>query len=126
MTVATAAADLNAGERLKTCGERLAVAVIDRLAGIAADKVDDLSDQVEKMASGGGLKLGAIFGAGNALMAGKNPVVGAMKGAWGALGTGPKIAIIVGLVLLGVLSPVALLLLLVGLLVAAIVSAVKN
>jgi hypothetical protein len=49
-----------------------------------------------------------------------------MKGAWGALGTGPKIAIIVGLVLLGVLSPVALLLLLVGLLVAAIVSAVKS
>ena len=126
MTAATAVADLNAGERLKTCGQRLAVAVIDRLAGIAADKVDDLSDQVEDMASGGGVKLGAIFGAGNALMAGKNPLFGAMKGAWGALGVGPKIAIIAGLVLLGVLSPVALLLLLVGLLIAGIVAAVRS
>lgn len=126
MTVSTAVADLNAGERLKICGERLAVAVIDRLAGVAADKVDDLSDNLEKMASGGGLKLGALFGAGNALMAGKNPLFGAMKGAWGALGIGPKIAIIVGLVLLGVLSPVALVLLLVGLLVAGIISAVKS
>ncbi|WP_018331851.1 hypothetical protein [Actinomycetospora chiangmaiensis] len=126
MTVAAAVADLNAGERLKICGERLAVALIDRLAGLAADKVDGLSDQVEKIGSGGGLKMGAIFGAGNALMAGRNPLFGAMKGAWGALGTGPKIAIIVGLVLLGVLSPVALLLLLVGLLIAGIVSAVKS
>lgn len=127
MTAATEpTSELTPGERLKLCGIRIAVALIDRAAGVAADKVDDVSDQLEKMASGGGVKLGALFGAGNAMMAGKNPVLGAVKGAWGALGTGPKIGIVVGLVLLGVLSPVALVLLLLGLLVAAIVSAVKN
>ncbi|MEJ2866707.1 hypothetical protein WCD74_02965 [Actinomycetospora sp. OC33-EN08] len=126
----TAVTELNAGERLKACGVRIAVALIDRAAGAVADKVDDVSEQLEGqlqgLASGGGVKLGAIFGAGNAVMAGKNPVLGAVKGAWGALGTGPKIGIVLGLILLGVLSPVALVLLLVGLLIAAIVSAVKN
>jgi hypothetical protein len=103
--------------------ERLAAALVDRAAGAAADKVDDVAGRLEGIAQNGGVGLGAAFGAGGAIMAGKNPVWGAVKGAWGALSTGKKVAIIAGLVLLGLLSPVALVLVLLGLLVAAIVKA---
>lgn len=114
------------GERIRASLQRLAVAAIDKAAGAAVDKVDDLSERLEEVTANGGVGLGAAFGAGNAMMAGKNPVWGAVKGAWGALSTGKKVAIVVGLVLLGLLGPVALIVALVVLLVVAIVKAVKS
>ena len=114
------------GERIRTSLQQLGVAAIDRAAGAAVDKVDDLSERLEEITANGGVGLGAAFGAGNAMMAGKNPVWGAVMGAWGALSTGTKVAIVVGLVLLGLLGPVALIVALVVLLVVAIVKAVKS
>lgn len=123
---ATAAETEPPGQRLAAAAQHLLVVAIDRLAGAAADKAEDMAGQLEEIARNGGVGMGAAFGAGTAYMAGRNPVWGAVKGGFGALGTGMKVAIIAGLVLLGVLSPVALLLVLVGLLVAAIVKAVRT
>lgn len=126
MTATAVEPPATSGQRLVASLERLAVVLIDRAAGAAVDKVDDLAGRLEGIAAHGGVGLGAAFGAGGALMAGKNPVLGAAKGAWHALGPGSKVAVVVGLVLLGLLSPVALLLVLVGLLVAAIVQAARG
>jgi hypothetical protein len=123
---ADVAAGAGTGRVIARSFERLAAALIDRAASAAVDKVDDLSEKLEGIASNGGVGLGAAFGAGTAVMAGKNPVVGAIKGAWSALGTGAKVGIVLGLILLAVLSPVALVLVLLGLLVAAIVKAART
>jgi hypothetical protein len=125
-TAADAAAGAGPGKLVLRSLERLAAALVDRAAGVAVDKVDDFAEKLEGIAANGGVGLGAAFGAGTAMMAGKNPVLGAVKGAWGALSTGKKVAIVLGLVLLGLLSPVALVLALVGLLIAAIVKAAKT
>jgi len=114
------------GQRIKACFERLAVALIHRGTDAIVDRADGLSEKLEEIRDNGGVGLGAAFGAGYAYMAGKNPVVGALKGAWSALGTGQKVGIVLGLVLLGLLSPVALVVALVALLVWAIVKAVKS
>jgi hypothetical protein len=126
VTASDAAAGAGPGQLVLRSLERLAAALVDRAAGAAVDKVDDLAGRLEGIAANGGVGLAAAFGAGTAMMAGKNPVIGAMKGAWGALGTGTKVAIVLGLVLLGLLSPVALVLVLLGLLIAAIVKAAKT
>lgn len=123
---AAGSVEASPGQRLSAVAQQLLVVAIDRLAGAAADKVDDMADQLEGIAQNGGVGIGAAFGAGQAYMAGKNPVWGAVKGGFGALSTGMKVALIAGLVLLGLLSPVALLLILVGLLVAAIVKATRT
>ena len=126
VTAADAAAGVGPGTLVLRSLERLAAALVGRAAEAAVDKVDDVAEKLEGIAANGGVGLGAAFGAGTAMMAGKNPVVGAVKGAWGALSTGKKVAIVLGLVLLGLLSPVALVLVLVGLLIAAIVKAAKT
>ena len=123
---ADVAAGAGTGRVIARSFERLATALIDRAAGAAVDKVDDLAERLEGIASNGGVGLGAAFGAGTAMMAGKSPALGAIKGAWSALGTGAKVAIVAGLILLGLLSPVALVLVLLGLLIAAIVKAAKS
>ncbi|NMO90466.1 hypothetical protein [Actinomycetospora sp. TBRC 11914] len=123
---ADVAAGAGTGKIIARSFERLAAALIDRAASAAVDKVDDLSEKLEGIASNGGVGLNAAFGAGTAMMLGKNPVVGAIKGAWSALGTGAKVGIVLGLILLAVLSPVALVLVLLGLLVAAIVKAART
>ena len=114
------------GQRIRACFERLAVALIHRGTDVIVDKADDLADRLEEIRDNGGVGLGAACGAGYAYMAGKNPAIGAVKGAWSALSTGGKVGIVLGLVLLGLLSPVALVVALVGLLVWAIVRSVKN
>lgn len=119
-------AEQTPGQRIKACFERLAVALIHRGTDVIVDKADGLADKLEEIKENGGVGLGAAFGAGYAYMAGKNPVVGALKGAWSSLGTGTKVGIVLGLVLLGLLSPVALVIALVALLVWAIVKAVKS
>ena len=105
VTAADAAAGAGPGKLVLRSLERLAVALVDRAAGAAVDKVDDVAEKLEGITANGGVGLGAAFGAGSAMMAGKNPVWGAVKGAWGALSTGKKVGIVLGLVLLGSAQP---------------------
>lgn len=118
--------------------------VISAALGVAAAKVDDWTDKLDRVASGSGSTSkpvddvaddlaeggGAQQQAGvrgvQAGVTGKNPVWAAIKGAWTGGGTGVKVAVIaagVALVLLLVLSPV---LLVVVLITAPIVWAISK
>lgn len=120
---------LSAGDRLK----QVAIAALDRLAGAAVAKVEELSDQLGDMAADAvagnmptGVGANAMIKGLMAKMQGKNPVWGAIKGAVGAMSTTTKVLLALALILVAVLSPVALLVLALVLLVAAIVGAVKS
>ena len=113
-------------ERLVACGQKLLIAVIDRAAGLAVDKVDDLSGTLEEIKASGGVGMSAALGGGLAKLAGKSPLIGAIKGAAAAMSTTTKVLIALALILTAVLAPVVLLVLALVLLVAAIVSAVRN
>ena len=98
-------------------------------------KTDDLTDKLNGIAEGaledttGGAKAQAAVGAVSAGLQGKNPVWGAIKGAWSGGGAKAKAAVVaavVALVLLLVLSPVLLLLLVLSLLIVAAVVKVKS
>lgn len=121
--------------------QTLIITVIDKLAAVAADKVEDLADSIQDAVAEGGGGLGALLpgGAGSggvlasALMAGglaklegKNPVWAGIKGAVGAMSTTTKVVTALLLILTAVLAPVALLVLALVLLVAAIVGAVSS
>ncbi|WP_433026553.1 hypothetical protein [Actinomycetospora sp. CA-053990] len=119
----------SAGDRLK----QVAIAALDKLAGAAVVKVEELSDKLGDMAADAvsgnmptGVGANALMKGVLAKMEGKNPVIAALKGAFGAMSTGTKIWLSLALILLAVLSPVALLVLALVLLVAAIVGAVKG
>ncbi|GAA4728768.1 hypothetical protein [Actinomycetospora chibensis] len=119
----------SAGDRLK----QLAIAALDKLAGAAVVKVEELSDKLGDMAADAvsgnmptGVGANALMKGVLAKMEGKNPVIAALKGAFGAMSTSTKIWLSLALILLAVLSPVALLVLALVLLVAAIVGAVKG
>ena len=119
----------SAGDRLK----QVAIAALDKLAGAAVVKVEELSDKLGDMAADAvsgnmptGVGANALIKGVLAKMEGKNPVIAALKGAFGAMSTGTKIWLSLALILLAVLSPVALLVLALVLLVAAIVGAVKG
>lgn len=113
------------GERLRVAGERILAAAVDRLSAIALEKVDDLAAGLEDFAANGGVGVGAALGAARAKMAGGNIVWGAIKGAFGALGTAAKVLVAVVIALAPVLLVVALVVLIVALLVWAIVAAVR-
>jgi hypothetical protein len=72
-----------------------------------------------------GRALRAALTAVQAVLAGRNPVVAAIKAWFAALSTPMKILVIVGLVLLALLAPLLLLLLLLALAVAVVVIAVR-
>ncbi|MBW0105302.1 hypothetical protein [Pseudonocardia sp. KRD291] len=112
-------------ERLKNSFQALLVAVVDKVAGVALSKVDDLAGSLEDVTARGGVGLAAALGAGKALLAGTNPVWGAVKAGFAALGTLAKTLVIVGLALSPVLLIVLALLLVVALLVLAIVLAIR-
>ncbi len=119
----------SAGDRLK----QVAIATLDKLAGAAVVKVEELSDKLGDMAADAvsgnmptGVGANALMKGVLAKMEGKNPVIAALKGAFGAMSTSTKIWLSLALILLAVLSPVALLVLALVLLVAAIVGAVKG
>ena len=99
---------------------------VDKLAKFAADKVEDLSSNLEGVSAGGDVGMSALLGAGTAKLQGQNPLWAAIKGATSSMGTGTKVAIALLLVLTAVLAPVVFLVLAIGLLVAAVVGAVKN
>ncbi|MET0191583.1 MAG: hypothetical protein ABW212_21455 [Pseudonocardia sediminis] len=113
------------GERLKNSFQGLLVALIDKVSGVALRKVDDLASSLEDVTANGGVGLAAALGAGKAVLAGTNPVWGAIKGGFAALGTLAKTLVIVGLALSPVLLIVLALLLVVALLVIAIVLAIR-
>jgi hypothetical protein len=100
--------------------------LIDRAAKAALRIVDRLSGKLEDITSRGGALTGAAAGGLKAFAAGKNPILGAVKGAIGGLSTKTKVLIVLAIVLGLLLGPVALVLLLVGLLVFAIVAAVRS
>lgn len=119
----------SAGDRLK----QVAIAALDRLAGAAVAKVEELSDQLGHMAGDAvsgtmptGVGANALLQGVMAKMQGKNPVIAAIKGAVGAMSTTTKVLLALALILVAVLSPVALIVLALVLLVAAIVGAVKG
>ncbi|WP_224391831.1 hypothetical protein [Pseudonocardia sp. ICBG1293] len=111
--------------RLRDAGERLLAALVDRLAALACEKVDRLADSLEQVAADGGPGLGAALGAGRALARGDNPVWGAVKGGFAALGTAAKVLIGVVVALAPVLLLVALVVAIVAALVWAVVAAVR-
>ena len=113
------------GERLKNSFQALLVAVVDKVAGAALSKVDDLASSLEDVTARGGVGLAAALGAGRAVLAGTNPIWGAVKAGFAALGTLAKTLVLVGLALSPVLLIVAALLLVVALLVIAIVLAIR-
>ncbi|MDN5918652.1 MAG: hypothetical protein L0I76_26730 [Pseudonocardia sp.] len=113
------------GERLKNSFQALLVAAIDRVAGVALRAVDDLAGSLEDVTARGGVGLAAALGAGKALLTGTNPVWGAIKAGFTALGTLAKTLVIVGLALSPLLLIVLALLLVVALLVVAIVLAIR-
>lgn len=109
--------------------QQLAVTAIDRLAGIAADKVDELAGRLEDVAVHGmptGVKASALMGGGLAALQGKNPVWAAGKAAFAAMSPGLKIAIGLLLVLAAVLAPVTLLVVALALIVLGIAGAIAS
>jgi hypothetical protein len=113
-------------DQLKVSLQRLAGVLVDSGANAALRTVDRLSGKLEDITGRGGALTGAATGGLKAVAAGKNPVLGAVKGAIGGLSTKTKVLIVLVIVLCLLLGPVALVLLLVGLLVFAIVAAVRS
>ncbi|TCK25309.1 hypothetical protein [Pseudonocardia endophytica] len=114
------------GERLRAAGERVLVALLDRLSAMALEKVDDLAGSLERMAQEGGPGVGAAIGAARAMAQGRNAVWGAIKGGFAALAAWAKVLVGVVLALSPVLLLVALVVLVVALLVWAVVAAVRS
>jgi hypothetical protein len=113
-------------DQLRSSLQRLAGVLVDRGAKAALHAVDRLSGKLEDISSRGGALTGAAVGGLKAVAAGKNPVLGAVKGVIGGLSTKTKVLIVLVIVLCLLLGPVALVLLLVGLLVFAIVAALDH
>ena len=86
----------SAGDRLK----QVAIAALDKLAGAAVVKVEELSDKLGDMAADAvsgnmptGVGANALMKGVLAKMEGKNPVIAALKGAFGAMSTSTKSAV---------------------------------
>ncbi len=114
------------GQLLKASLRGLLSAAVDRVAGFAMDKVDDVAGSLENVAAEGGPKIGAILGGVQAKLSGGNLVWGAAKGAFGALSPGAKVGILLLLVLALVLLPVTVVLVLLALIVLVIVLIVSS
>lgn len=123
---AAGAGSASPGQRLAAAASDLLVAAIDRLAGLAADRVDDVVGKLDDITAQGGVGMNAMIAGGLAKLQGKNPVWAAIKGAVGAMSTSTKVVVALLLVLTAVLAPVALLVLAVLLLVLAIAGAVSG
>lgn len=112
-------------ERLRSSARNLLTALVDMAARAALRKVDDLAGSLEEATARGGAGMAAALGAGKAFLAGTNPVWGAVKAGFGALGALAKTLVVVGLALAPVLLIVLAVLLLVAALVLAIVLAIR-
>jgi len=126
MTTDTEREPADAGERLKAALRELLATVLDRAFGVALDAVERLAQTLDDVAARGGYKIGALFGGVRAAAAGRNPVWGAIVGAFSALNPGAKAALVVALVLAVLLLPVTVLLVLLLLIAVVIAAAVRS
>ncbi|ANY05045.1 SRPBCC family protein [Pseudonocardia sp. HH130630-07] len=67
-------------DRLKDAAQMLLRTVTERAVDLALDRVDSLTDRLSDVAENGGVGLGSALGGGKAMLEGKNPVMGAVKG----------------------------------------------
>ena len=112
-------------DQLKASLRKLRGALIDRGARSTLSIVDRYCRKLEAVTKRGGV-LPAVAGGGlAALLAGKNPLWGVVKGAIAGMGPVTVVLIVVGMVLALVLGPVVLVLLLLGLIVVAVVAAAR-
>jgi hypothetical protein len=100
-------------------------AALQKIAAKASQKTEDWSRDLEAVAESGSATTQAGVGGVKAELQGKNPIWGAIKGAWAGASVGFKIAAVLLLVLVVLLAPVPSLLLLLGLLVFALVKAIR-
>jgi hypothetical protein len=91
----------------------------------ASRKVEDWAEDLREFVASGGPATQAVFEGVKAKLQGKNPVWGAIKGAWSGASPQLKLAVVLILILTLVLAPVVLLMLLLGLLVAALVAGIR-
>jgi hypothetical protein len=116
-----------AGEELTRSLKKLLAGLAEVGLDAATRGVDRLSSRLEDVAAGkGGVAVGSVLGGLRAMVAGRNPVWGAVKGTIAGLSAKTKVLIVVGLVLGLLLGPVVLVLLLLALLVVVVVAAVRS
>jgi hypothetical protein len=104
---------------------KLGNALVDRGVRATLTAVDRLSEKLEDVTRRGGLLPGAAGGGVAALLAGRNPIWGAVKGAIKGTSTTTRVLVVLAIVLALVLGPVVLVLLLLALVVVAVVVAVR-
>lgn len=112
-------------EELRASLRTLLAQLLERAFGIALDRVEGLARWFDETSARGGIAVHALAGGARAALGGRNPVWGAVVGAFGGLSTGMKVALVAALVLALLLLPVTVVLLLVVLLVVAVVAAVR-
>jgi hypothetical protein len=112
-------------EQLKASLRELLATLIDRAFGLALDAVEGLARALDDVAARGGLPLNALLGGARALLEGRNPVWGAVKGAVAAMSPAAKAALIAALVLAVLLLPLTVVLVLLALIVFAVWVAVR-
>lgn len=113
-------------DQLKASLRKLWGALVDRGLHSALTTVDRVSGQLEDVSRRGGMLPSAAGGGVAALVAGRNPVWGAVKGAVAGTSTTTKVLVVVAVVLALVLGPVVLVLLLITLIVVAVVAAARS
>ena len=112
-------------EELKASLRKLLATVLERGFGLALEKVESLARSFDEVAGRGGIPMHALLGGVRAGIQGRNPVWGAIRGAFGALSPGVKVALVVVLVLALLLLPLTVVLLLLVLIVVAVWAAVR-
>jgi len=122
----TRAAEEPATEQLKASLRRLLAALLERGFGVVLESVERLAGTFDEIAARGGVKVSALWGGARAGLSGRNPVWGAVKGAFSALSTPARVMLIIALVLALLLLPVTVVLLLLALIALAIIAVVKT
>jgi VIT1/CCC1 family predicted Fe2+/Mn2+ transporter len=95
----TRLAEVPPTEQLKSSLRRLLAALLERGFGIVLESVERLAGTFDEIAARGGVKVGALWGGARAGLSGRNPVWGAVKGAFSALSAPARAALIIALVL---------------------------
>ncbi len=91
----------------------------------ASRKVEDWAGELNDFMASRGSTTQAVFEGLKAKLRGKNPVWGAIKGAWSGTSPELKLAVVLILVFMLLLGPVVLLVLVLGLLIAALVAGIR-
>jgi hypothetical protein len=105
---------------------KLGNALLERGVRATLTAVDRLSERLEDVTRSGGPLPAAAGGGVAALVAGRNPIWGALKGVVKGTSTTTKVLVVLAVVLALVLGPVVLVLLLLALIVVAVVAAART